>query len=230
MTEHFQSQAHGHRPNYAHDGLMLRRAMDIACEGLYTAEPCIVDSYDFLTQRVSVRLKNFPKAPVIHNVPIYNTMGSLRVYRSFTTYQENPLNADVGILLFMRSDSTTSWDFHSAQPAVTHTCHKGLGPVFVPGPLPLEDTVPTKRPAVQDDSATSATLDKMGPKDTALVHDSGAFILFKEDGKLVIKADEVYIGDKADAVATYKAAARKGDAGDGMGGAIAGGSSNVFLG
>lgn len=180
----FLGERHGDLVNHIEQMVSLERIIRDKSKKLWTVEPCVVESYDFVMQRVSVFLKNVPGPQEIKNVPIVGVGGDLQMVRRFQ-------KGDLGLLVFPRTDSRFSLNDHSiAQPSVP-TKHGGLGPFFLPSLRALVDPVLT----IEDAAATATDLDLIGPNDTAMIHKSGSFILFKENGEIVIKsaANAVYI-------------------------------------
>jgi hypothetical protein len=215
----FLGQRHGDVQNRAADALNFRAAIRRACDGLRTTEPAVVQSYDAARQRVNVRLKNFPSALAIEDVPILRAGGRFRVI--------TPLAAgEVGALVFSGTDSRGSYATALVTKAITTLCHTGRGCVFIPGAMLSEDATPT----IFDAAATSEQADKLGPDDGGIFDTlTGSFLMFKSNGDVVLKCAKFYVGGVADDVVDFKAAARTGDAVAGAG-AITGGSAVVFIG
>lgn len=169
-------------------GMQQKGAIRKMLEGVWTAEPCIVDDYRATTQRVDVRLKNAPEQAIIPDVPILGTSGDLVTVRGFRTVRNSGIEgADVGMLLYPRTNGKTSFQRRKPERPIVEAYHEGMGPVFLPGPHIVED----------GPFEMGEGLDGFGPDDTALVHSTGSFIMFKHTGDVVIKsAGKVFIGPK----------------------------------
>lgn len=209
MTEGFPKQRIGDEQNLVKQALREIKSMEEFLKGVWTAEPVIVTGYDFANQRVDLKLMNYPNSyREIEDIPIYNTSGSLQLFQKYKT-TDNPklTEGDIGILLFSRTESKNSWDDKKLRGDHPPLYHEGEGGIFIPGPITRNEDPPS----ILNADATATDLDDLGPNDAALVHESGSFILFKENGEVVIKGKEVYFGDKEDNVASFKNVARDGD-------------------
>jgi hypothetical protein len=232
----------GDSPNYTAMQQIARRLVLRSQEGLWTAEPVVVYDYDFVNQRVDLILRNHPGSSIIRGVPIAGGTGTFRVIQPFRTAKDwlgadpKPFAfPDMGLLMFTRTDATRSWSTYHVNEDVridptSPLIHGKMGGFFIPGGWLENDTAPT----VMDPVATNAQPDDLGPDDFGFVHKSGACILFKDDGTVVIKGTKVYLGDKTGDVVDFKEVARKGDSvnvslGTGNG-TITGGSSKVYSG
>lgn len=220
------SQRYGGRTNRVFQMLKELETRKGEKDGVYTTEPCVVYEYHPAEQRVDVVLKNFPKAPVIRNVPIAGAGGELRTIRPMLSLKAGDPDPTVGIIAFTRSDSRTSWKRRRRSDPFTDLMHRPVSPVFIDTVL-LEDEAPYH----PDYSENASVLNQLEPGDAAMVHSSGSRIIFKANGDLLLlAAGDIYTGPAEVDASTFPAAARQGDAGDGTGGSIAGGSGRVKIG
>lgn len=175
-------------------------------EDLPTIEPCIVEEYDPAAGTVSVSLKNYPGMAQVHGVRVIGMGGNWGIIWPIIPYNKDKANATVGILLYLRSDSSESFASRSVHTAPTQAVHKGLGSIFIPDIALDSEPVP---------AATKGTTPvKVESGDFGLVNrKTGGCLLLKEDGGLeahVAYARLVKIGSDRSAL---KRVAREGEAG-----------------
>lgn len=230
-------QSFGVNPNSLKAGLRARRIREAEIGAMMKCIPAIVWDYYPKSQRVDVRDKSHPGSTTIYNIPIMGTGGVFRTVapliagRPGSPYggQETASHrgkATVGIVLFLDTDSANAWLDHSQHPPTSAIAHGIDGAVFIPHILTTDDGDATFLYEEVDGP------DDIGPFDAWMQDDrSGSYMVFKANGDIIIKAaGDVYIGGLDSEVSTYKDAARKGDAGDGVGGGIEGGSDRVHVG
>lgn len=190
---------------------MLRRAIRKETDRVPGPELCIVERYDYLKQRVDVRLKNREHITTLSNVPIAGVRrGRLMHYMAIRSITQNSATeATVGWLVPFRSDSRYSFADRGFTAPSTKIVWNGESWYFVPDDTIMLNEI-VDEPAIK--VASSPTSDQIGPNDDVLYHEpSGSYIAFKPDGKLIIKADEILLVDKDGTVASAKKLARKDD-------------------
>lgn len=221
----------GNQPNFVRQGLADKRArLREIGERVSTCEVVLVHDYHADTQTVDVRIKADPNVPIIYGVPIADGLtGGLRVIGGFRTVVAGDVDPTVGLIVYPRLDSSLTNLDHTLRDAPSLRRHRDSFGFFV-ACVPVVPIDGSPATVAEDVSANS---DALGPRDVALFHRSGSFIMFKENGDVVIKAQgNVYVGGTDQSVADMDGATRQGDTGDGGLGAgpIAGGSSRVFIG
>lgn len=209
MAEGFRNKVLGDEENQVKKAFTRLKRIEEILKGVWTAEPVVVTDYHFSDQEVDVKLINYPDSyRKIKNIPIYNTSGGLQVIQRFgETPNANKIGSDVGILLFTRTDSKNSFHDKTLNESHPPVYHEGSSGIFIPGPITTDEDPPD----ILDPFATSTDLDDLGPQDSALVHESGSHILFKENGEVVIKGKEIFFGSDQDSVTSFKTVARDGD-------------------
>lgn len=219
------AQRHGGKVNRVVQSLKENATRGIEQDAMFTSEPCVVYDYDPEKQRVDVVLKNSPKSPVIRGVPIAGAGGDFRIIRSMRTMKDKHDDPTVGLLVFPRTDSRTSWKLRDRSKPYTQMKHRPVSPIFMDTVL-LEDEAP-----FSDDFVEGGGLNDIDKGDTALIHRSGSRIVFKENGDvLILSAGNMYIGPTETDAGSFPEAARKGDGVSHPSGPISGGSSKVNIG
>lgn len=189
----------------------------------------VVRDYDALRQTVDVVIKTEDNGPTLKGIPILHPGGDLKYVSRMEAsdpksefFGETPT---VGILIVPDDDVSLALEDHLTALPPTKLKHALRKALFIPGIVPRAST------PVMDYYNDTGGADEFAAGDSGLIHSSGSRIIFKENGDIIIKAAGNLYGGGADQdISSFNAAARQGDAGDGTGGGISGGSGRVFLG
>lgn len=228
---------HGYTPRRdATPHQLHERQLDLRAEELRAARKpecslVFVYDYDPVKQTVDVVLAGDRRAPPLRGIPISGAGGhGLRHIHAWKglTQTDKP---DIGYILyprvgggrkildFIRRDLNDSY----ARIERTAIFCGGLPAAISAGETPVANVV-----------AANPAMHQIGKDDNGIVDTTGAGFLLKvtPDGKrrVILRADEVFFLGLDQTVDDAQPVARQGDAGDGTGGAIAGGSSRVFSG
>lgn len=217
--------------NNAQAALFDLKKLAVILKKAYTWDIAVVKEYHHVEGTVDVWMKLDKKAIEVKGIPIWGRGGSRfrfgwpltgAVYDQETTTRiiNEP---DVGMVFHPRLDSTRALeDFQRRNHPHTDTTHGPFSPIFVPG-LPVASQSPTT--GVVQEAATH----QIGPDDRLFLVDpvTGAGAIIKSDGRLILRGLEVVSLGLDQVYEDAQFVARQGDAGDGLGGAIAGGSSVV---
>lgn len=188
-------------------GGMQNRAMIRSMVGeAMTAEPALVEEYDAAAGTVSVSLKNQPEALPLHGVRVAGMGGNWGIVWPIVPATTDRKKATVGIVVFMRTDSTESFGDRQVSTPPSQVLHRGHGAVFIPGVALDADNVP--------DAVVGKTPLKVEPGDMGFVNrQSGGCLLLKADGGLEVHVAYMRIIKFGKGRSDLKTVARKGEAG-----------------
>lgn len=131
LPEHSEYES---KPNGPSMSLLMRKLIQTNLSRAYTIEFGTVLSYDHDTRRADIQKLSDDGAMPVPNVPVASAQGIHLELRSIADGDEV---ADVGFLLYPRSDSRKSFDSRNpAAPASKRVKHGALGPLFVPFDFP----------------------------------------------------------------------------------------------
>lgn len=215
MPGGFRERRYGDVHGAASAALGLRQGVRQANEALMTREPCIVQAYDAVAQRVTVRLKNQPEALPVAGVPIDGTGGRWRTILPIAV-------GDVGTLDYFRSDSRDSFQDKNASKPLSRLMHTGRGATFRRGPMLVSDPLlPSSMLTLLAEAGVSVAA-------VAGIFDvqTGAAMLITSDGDVILRGRNVYFLGLDGTIAGSKAVAFEGSTVSGAG-PVTSGSANV---
>lgn len=192
----------------------------------------LVYDQDRIRRTVDVLLKDRPGLQVIRGVRLANSDWGLRVSPRFRTVKANgEENATVGWIMYPPTDHTGMLVNNLIRRPYSERRFMSAAPIFFATSYTDTDN-PDTDPIEFDPSDTAGTdPDVIGPNDDYMGSPWGQFIIFKANGDLVFRVPGNIYGFGTDEdLSDAKPVARQGDAGDGMGGGIGGGSSRVHWG
>lgn len=219
----------GPTPNRLEDQLLQKRAERLEGARKRDIDLVYVYDYDHLQQTVAVVLANDRLALPIAGVPIAGAGGrGMRYIRPWKGLKSGTTEPDVGFIVYPRlGGGRALLDYVRRDLRYTYS-HIQDTAIFIGGiPISLEASIATL-------AAGTPAAHEIGPDTTALVDEAGAGIIVNRTAaglrQVILRGDQIYLLGIGQTTANAQAVARQGDAGDGMGGTIAGGSSRIFAG
>lgn len=219
----------GATPNRLHDHLLDKRAEQLERARKRDVDLVYVYDYHPLDQTVDVVLANDRRSLPLTGVPIAGSGGrGLRYIRPWKGIKSGETKPDVGLIVYPRLGGGRSLiDYVRRDLRYTYNHIQDTAIFFGGIPTSLETAIPNL-------VAGTPAAHEIGPETTALVDEVGAGVILNVTPaglrQLVLRGDQIYLLGIGQTTANAQAVARQGDAGDGLGGGISGGSTNVFSG